>query len=126
MLDRASSQRRLPMLRLISLVLLVGALACEQGDGVESRVRPGGDRDAIRSCDDTRLVRHMRRGFVRGRSPDVLLVPREPNYIGAATRPVHTGPWDYLVRVPLVFYGPGVVEGRAPVQRAATVADIAP
>jgi Type I phosphodiesterase / nucleotide pyrophosphatase len=124
MLDRAPRSTR--AVRLALILVAVIALACEPGDGgapPRSAERPS---RANQDCDSRPLVMRMSRGYVPGRSPDVLLVPREPNYIGAATRPVHTGPWDYLVQVPLVFYGPGVVEGRAPVQRAATVADIAP
>ncbi len=60
-----------------------------------------------------------------GRSPDINLIPREPNYVGAAASPVHSGPWDYLARVPLVIYGPafvrpGTYDGRV------TMADLAP
>ena len=90
--------------------------------------RPGSEagRPSASSCDPDVLARRMRRGFVPGRSPDVLLVPKEPNYIGTAARPVHTGPWEYLVKVPLVFYGPGLIEPRGSVGGDATVADIAP
>jgi hypothetical protein len=68
----------------------------------------------------------MRRGFVRGRSPDILLVPREPSYIGSAGNPAHTGPWDYLVEVPLVFYGPRLRPDHALEVTEPSVADIAP
>jgi hypothetical protein len=108
------------------LVLFVLALACERSDQAVPEIDSKRYRAAQRSCNSQQLTKRMSRGYVPGRSPDVLPVPREPNYIGSPTRPVHTGPWDYLVRVPLVFYGPGVVEHGAPVQRDATVADIAP
>lgn len=77
-------------------------------------------------CDQLpRLVERVERGIVRGLSPDVNLVPREPNYIGAAAAPVHSGPWDYLARVPLVMYGPGFVEpGRY--KGSADMSDVAP
>ena len=68
----------------------------------------------------------MRRGYVAGRSPDISLVPREPNYIGTADMPPHTGPWDYLVEVPLVFYGPGLIPPTGSVEGDATLADVAP
>ena len=70
-------------------------------------------------------MQRTRRGYYPGRSPDVLPIPREPNYIGTAGLPVHTGPWDYLADVPLVVYGPGVVR-RTVVREPATMADVAP
>ncbi|MDQ3985631.1 MAG: alkaline phosphatase family protein [Actinomycetota bacterium] len=86
----------------------------------------GPGEEAVKSCDRLdRLVTRTRRGFVPGRSADILVVPREPSYIGTAQRPVHTGPWDYLAEVPLVFYGPGVVPPLGSVDRPATMADVA-
>jgi hypothetical protein len=58
-------------------------------------------------------------------SPDVNLIPREPNYVGTAASPVHSGPWDYLARVPLVIYGPGHVKPDRYLARA-DMADLAP
>jgi hypothetical protein len=112
--------------RLVSVLVLVLALACERSDRVASEARSKQDGTGERGCDSHELIKRMSRGYVPGRSPDVSLIPREPSYIGAATRPVHTGPWDYLVRVPLLFYGPGLVEPRGPVLHNVTVADIAP
>lgn len=43
------------------------------------------------------------------------MVPREPNFIGTFDLTSHSGPWDYLQRVPLVLYGPGVVPARGEV-----------
>jgi hypothetical protein len=60
------------------------------------------------------------------RSPDISLIPREPNYIGSAAKPVHTGPWDFLAEVPFVLYGPGYVERVGEVETPATMADVAP
>lgn len=60
------------------------------------------------------------------RAHDISLLPWEPNYIGSAAKPVHTGPWDFLAEVPLVFYGPGVVEPAGDVEGAVTLADVAP
>ena len=71
------------------------------------------------------LARRIRRGYVRGASPDINLIPRVPNYIGTATSPVHSGPWDYLARVPLLIYGPGVVKA-GPYDDRVTMADLAP
>ncbi len=74
------------------------------------------------------LLERTRRGYYPGRSPDVVIVPREPNFFGGFFSTSHSGPWDYLQRVPLVFYGPGFVRpiGDVAVEREVTVADLAP
>ncbi|MGH2755857.1 MAG: alkaline phosphatase family protein [Actinomycetota bacterium] len=114
------------LLLAVSGVLLLALPACDDSDVDRARPEPSSPRGRVRCGDLDELAARMRRGYVPGRSPDVLLVPREPNYIGTAAMPAHTGPWDYLVEVPLVFYGPGIVPptGRTPGE--ATVADIAP
>jgi Type I phosphodiesterase / nucleotide pyrophosphatase len=63
-------------------------------------------------------------GTYPGRSGDVVVVPREPNFLGSSFP--HSGPWDYLQRVPLLFYGPGHVPALGSVGGRATSADIAP
>lgn len=116
---------------LIGLVLVfVVVAACEPEAPESNRPRGGATvRPAAPRCDDLQvLIERVRRGFVPGRSPDILLVPREPSYIGSAGNPTHTGPWDYLVEVPLVFYGPRLRPSDAvavPVPQP-SVADIAP
>ena len=55
-----------------------------------------------------------------------MLIPRAPNYVGSPSMPPHSGPWDYLARVPLVFYGPGVIASSGALGVPATTADIAP
>ena len=73
-----------------------------------------------------KLVERARRGYVPGRSPQVLVIPHEPNYVGTPEMPVHSGPWDYLAEVPLVMFGPGVIGSEGAVDAPATMADIAP
>ena len=106
-------------------VLQVAVVACTST--VDPAPRPTGSAGATEnSCERLDpLIARMRRGYVPGRSGDILVVPREPSYIGTAQRPVHNGPWDYLAEVPLVFYGPGVVPRLGPVDRPATTADVA-
>lgn len=78
-------------------------------------------------CDEIRrLAQISRRGLYQRRSPDIIPIASEPNFIGGETTLVHSGPWGYLVDVPLVFYGPGVVPAVGSIDRRATVADIAP
>ena len=73
-------------------------------------------------------LKRIRRGYAPGRSHDVVFVPREPNFVGAFDYTSHGGPWDYLQRVPLVFYGPGYIRPRGNIEldREVTVADVAP
>src|SRR5439155_13195851 len=57
------------------------------------------------------------------RSGTIQIVPDRPNFVSAGFS--HAGPWDYLQRVPLFFYGPGYVSpGVYP--QAVTEADVAP
>jgi arylsulfatase A-like enzyme len=64
------------------------------------------------------------RGTHPERSGQILLVPQEPNFLGSNFP--HSGPWDYLQDVPLLWYGPGIVPALGEVGRHATIADIAP
>ncbi|MDQ4064913.1 MAG: hypothetical protein M3161_02585, partial [Actinomycetota bacterium] len=62
------------------------------------------------ACDlPPKILERIARGLVTGRSADVHMVPRYPNFFGSFRVTTHSGPWDYLQRVPLVFYGPGYV-----------------
>ncbi|MDQ4025331.1 MAG: alkaline phosphatase family protein, partial [Actinomycetota bacterium] len=73
-------------------------------------------------------LRRIRRGYVPGRSPELLVVPREPNYFGSFASYTHSGPWDYVQSIPLVFYGPGYIkpQGEITLDRETTIADLAP
>jgi predicted AlkP superfamily pyrophosphatase or phosphodiesterase len=70
------------------------------------------------------LVR-IQRGHDPDRSEDVTIVPQEPNYPGTFDLNSHTGPWDYVQRVPLILYGPGRIDG-GELDGDATLADIYP
>ena len=91
----------------------------------ESR-KPTAEGRSRRACEDLPTqVRRVARGYVPGLSPDISVIPREPNYVGPAEMPVHSGPWDYLARVPLVLYGPGRIASGS-YDAPATMADLAP
>ena len=66
----------------------------------------------------------VRNGYLSGRSGEIQLVPREPNFVGAYRS--HSGPWGYLQHVPLFLYGPGRVPPAGEIERPVTVADLAP
>ncbi len=55
-----------------------------------------------------KILLRVWRGTEIGRSPQVTLVPQFPDFTGAFDLVNHSGPWDYLTTVPLVFYGPAV------------------
>ena len=71
------------------------------------------------------LVR-LWRGHHPVHSEDITTVPLLPNYSGSFGVTSHSGPWDYLQNVPLVFYGPGHIDSIGPVEDPSSVADIYP
>ena len=64
------------------------------------------------------------RGYMPGRSGELQILPKLPNIVGAGLP--HVGPWDFLERVPMFWYGPGQIAARGRVDRPVTSADIAP
>jgi hypothetical protein len=55
------------------------------------------------------------------------MVPREPNFIGTFDLTSHSGPWDYLQRIPLVLYGPEhIAASSTPVRRPVNITDVYP
>ena len=67
------------------------------------------------------------RGFFEPRSGQISLLPRTPAYMASGGDGwSHSGPWPYLQDIPLVFYGPGVVDEGVEVTRPVTMADVAP
>jgi predicted AlkP superfamily pyrophosphatase or phosphodiesterase len=81
------------------------------------------------------VVRHMARGYVPGRSGDILLAPAPWNVLGQWNnglrgvddpRTTHATPWSYHQRVPLVLYGSGHVRSGVRSERSVDLADVAP
>ncbi|MFN2525864.1 MAG: alkaline phosphatase family protein [Actinomycetota bacterium] len=70
------------------------------------------------------------RGWMPGgpRDDDIIIIPNPPNYIGGFINTSHSGPYDFLQDVPLVFYGRGYVDpqGHVDLGRETTLADLAP
>ncbi|MGH2748848.1 MAG: alkaline phosphatase family protein [Actinomycetota bacterium] len=114
-------------------VLQVGAMlavACT-ATGSDESAQPGPEQSAPKVAQSRcpglpALVRRVRRGDVTGRGPDITIIPSAPNYVGAPDKPTHSGPWDYLARVPLVLYGPPFVRPVGRIDAPATMADLAP
>jgi arylsulfatase A-like enzyme len=95
---------------------------------IEIVTEPAGDWLESACSLPIEYVERIRRGYVKDRSPEILFVPREPNFFGGFTSTTHSGPWDYVQRVPIVFYGPGFIQpkGEIELDREVTLADIAP
>ena len=75
----------------------------------------------------TAWLTRVQRGYFEPRSGQISILPRTPAYMASGGGGwSHSGPWPYLVHVPLVFYGPGLIESSGAVESPATTADIAP
>ena len=131
------------------LALVVGACTSEETGG-SPRTRPGqSDRSASSNTSNPSvervtkpignwfesscalpidLLRRQRAGINQSRSPELTVVPREPNFYGGFAAYTHSGPWDYVQDVPVVLYGPGFTkpQGEVRLDRRATLADLAP
>jgi hypothetical protein len=107
------------------MVLLAACTGSEPAQPSQERA-PIRESEKLACTNIDEQIARARRGWVPYRGQDIALIPREPNYIGFAAQPVHTGPWDYLAEVPLVFYGPGIVDPTGDVSGEVTLADVAP
>lgn len=111
------------------LVLLMGAAACTDGRNPDGRgARTYTSNDLVeRGCAlHPRYLARIWRGYSDA-SEDVTIVPQAPNFSGAFSVTSHSGPWDYVQNVPLVFYGPGHVAANGdPVPDPASIVDVFP
>lgn len=102
--------------------------ACTRPTAEESLIVPSSrGRRFFRNlaCDLPRQqLQRIVNGYYPGRSGHVQFVPIEPNTVGNWFS--HSGPCEYLQHVPLLYYGPGLVPAAGRVDRAVTLADIAP
>ncbi|MFP5351520.1 MAG: alkaline phosphatase family protein [Actinomycetota bacterium] len=77
----------------------------------------------VKACDVPEgILEKVWRGYVPGRSGDVLTIEQLPNQYN--TR--HSTPFAYTQDVPLVLYGPGYIQSGVNSDRETTVADLAP
>jgi predicted AlkP superfamily pyrophosphatase or phosphodiesterase len=89
----------------------------------------GAGKWVARACDEpVKIIERIRRGYHPTRGPDIVLVAKGLNFFGGFSTTTHSGPSDYLQKVPLVLYGPGFIEHRGAISldREVTVADLAP
>ncbi|MBW3595192.1 MAG: alkaline phosphatase family protein, partial [Actinobacteria bacterium] len=71
-----------------------------------------------------KILTRIWRGFDPVHSADITIVPKEPNFSGSFTHVTHTGPWDYLQKIPLVFYGPERIADAGIVREAVNIIDV--
>ena len=63
-------------------------------------------------------------GYDPARSGQVQFIPYPPDFVDGGIN--HSGPWNYLQRLPLLFYGPGYIKAQGKVNTPANLTDIAP
>jgi arylsulfatase A-like enzyme len=72
-------------------------------------------------------LERIQRGYYGLRSGQISILPRTPAYMATGAGGwSHSGPWDYLQHIPIVFYGPGIIPKTGDVARPVTMADVAP
>jgi arylsulfatase A-like enzyme len=107
---------------LLGVLVLVASFASE---GVGTAQAPTEDRIVDGACSLTKdeLLR-VARGVYPGRSGQIMIVSREPDFVGANYP--HSGPWDYLQEVPMLLYGPGHIPAAGVIETPVTMADVSP
>src|ERR1700687_328098 len=100
----------------LTLVAMTGALSSQQvkqsiGSNA-SRSERAAPVDAATLATRQRFLEMFARAYFPGRTGQLLIVPREGDFI---TRPdvayMHGSPWTYDVAIPLMFVGPAVRTG---------------
>jgi arylsulfatase A-like enzyme len=137
-LEEQPLPRRVLWVAVVALVLAAVAayvVLPERGTGAAGEPL---NQDDMAGALGTAVMQHIYRGHVPGRSPEIFTVPT-PHSFMVTQWPVdtlgtdspylstaHPNPWDYIARVPLVFYGPGYVRGGQQVHRSTDITSMAP
>ena len=108
------------------LLPLVFVLAFGAGASATTPAAAGADRDlrAVACAMPEEELLRTWRGWSPDRGGELQMVAKEPNFVGSGLP--HVGPWDYVQRVPMFWYGPGFVPARGSVDRPVTVVGMAP
>jgi Type I phosphodiesterase / nucleotide pyrophosphatase len=143
------NRRRTAALVALLIVALAGCTTePEAGKGPDATVPGDGDQEGAGKRSESanpvlaganlragcRLPHRWIRAVYRGWDPapirddDIAIVPHPPNYMGSITDTSHSGPYDFLQDVPLLFYGPGHIaeQGAVSSDREVTLVDVAP
>lgn len=79
------------------------------------------------------VMTHLVRGYVPGRSGDIVLIPKPWNVVAqwpgglpepSDPRTTHASPWGYVSRTPIVLHGPGYIRSGVISERAVDVTDL--
>jgi hypothetical protein len=89
-----------------------------------SLIRPGDPMYDLVCGLPQKLTRRIANGYHPERSAELQILPKAPNFVGDGLP--HVGPWDYVSRVPMFWYGPGFIKPLGVVHQHATSADISP
>jgi len=117
--------RRIALLVIAAVVALTAAAVAGSTFFRTEEEAPSATRQAC-ALPRSWLTRTVR-GYQPERSGQVSVLPVTPAYLASGAGGwSHSGPWPYLQRIPIVFYGPGVLPARGAIDRPVTTADIAP
>lgn len=123
---------------LFLIAALVAVAACTKSEPGVARLE--GERSLEQMADGlgSDVLRHVQRGIAPGVSGEISIVPMPNFYLGpqgalaklGTDEPevftAHSSPWNYLVRVPLVMWGPRFVEPGTSDDPEVDLADLAP
>lgn len=113
------SLRRVTVLLVVSIATVWASLLPASSQGTDD------DLEAVVCAVDPELLQRTWRGYRPDRSGNIQILTPEPDFIGQGGLP-HSGPWDYIADVPLVWYGPGHIAAAGEIDRRVTLADLAP
>ena len=122
-------------MRVVAVGLSLVAAACVDGPRAPGPPAGAPSVEEMARVLGRDVVTHVARGYVPGRSGEILVVPEPWNVLGQWNnglrgmndpRTTHASPWSYHQRVPLVVYGPGHVRAGVRSQRSVDVADLPP
>src|SRR5688572_28685171 len=98
----------------LTLVAMARTVSGQQAEGSSGSDTPRIRRTAPAAAARQRFLEMFARAYFPGRTGQLLIVPREGDFI---TRPdpdvayMHGSPWAYDVSIPLMFVGPAVRTG---------------
>lgn len=115
------SYPRRVLLRLLAVVV-VPAMALAAPAGPPAGAQQSPSAEVACSIPHDWLLRAWR-GWREDRGGELQVLAQFPNYVGSGLP--HVGPWPYVQRVPMLWYGPGFIKPAGVIKRPVTVADIA-
>jgi len=111
---RKAGSRIAVTLTLVAMTWTVSSQQVKRSIGSHGpRIQSAAPADANTLATRQRFLEMFARAYFPGRTGQLLIVPREGDFI---TRPdvayMHGSPWTYDVAIPLMFAGPAVRTGR--------------